>query len=88
MVDSLTAVVRGALMKVLMGNIPTSVKIDISERAARRHYGLDLWQEFDTDEHDISRRYRPFEQPSVVTILLTIQYIEYGVIVKVTMNSA
>ena len=51
-----TAVVEGALMKVLAHHSPSSARIDISERRARKHYGIYVKVDFHKVEHDMSRR--------------------------------
>ncbi|MCJ1380511.1 hypothetical protein MMC17_003619 [Xylographa soralifera] len=51
-----TAVVEGALMRVLSQHAPLSIRVDISERRARKYYGLEVCTAFDDEEHDILKR--------------------------------
>ncbi|MCJ1404053.1 hypothetical protein MMC11_007277 [Xylographa trunciseda] len=52
-----TAVVEGALMRILSQHAPLSIRVDISERRARKHYGLYICTRFDDKEHDIQKRF-------------------------------
>ncbi|KAG8530983.1 uncharacterized protein KY384_004340 [Bacidia gigantensis] len=55
--DGWTAVVKGALMKGLAVKLPSSTKVKVSGRSARKHYGTDCGHSFNEFEHPISRRY-------------------------------
>ena len=57
MPSSWTAVVRGALMKGLASACPTSAKVKINARSARKHYGFEIENEFIESEHDDARKY-------------------------------
>jgi len=49
---SWTAVVRGALMKGLASTSPAFAKVKISERSARKHYGVCVGIEYSRYKHD------------------------------------
>ncbi|MCJ1416839.1 hypothetical protein MMC32_003178 [Xylographa parallela] len=52
-----TAVVEGALMRVLSQHALLSICVDIIERRARKHYGVECSVLFDAEKHDILKRY-------------------------------
>ena len=44
-------------MRVLSQYAPLSIRVDISERRARKHYGIECGFPFNAEKHDILRRY-------------------------------
>lgn len=54
--DGWTAVVRGALAKVLSDSSSQGPKITIQSRVARKHYGFQISTPFDPARHDRSKR--------------------------------
>ncbi|CAD6568570.1 MAG: hypothetical protein ASARMPRED_001863 [Alectoria sarmentosa] len=65
-----TAVVRGALMKGLATTSPNFASVKISGRCARKHYGLEIQDEFIQGVHDEDRRsFSPFKGKDVIDIM-------------------
>jgi hypothetical protein len=53
---SWTAVVRGALMKGLNDIAPTTSKVGVESRCARKHYGIRYHTAYDSAIHESSRK--------------------------------
>lgn len=52
-----TAVVRGALMKGLAQLAPTTARVKVTSRTARKHYGTEIIDKFNPAKHDRSRAF-------------------------------
>ena len=57
MLNSWTAVVRGALMKGLASASPASAKVKIGARSARKHYGFEIEEKFIDSKHNDARKH-------------------------------